>query len=240
MEIDPENVPLPRETVQRIRERGAMPLLRFLGADEHVEEFMSGSIRFGHLQGYREADKARKDENEGIRVRITSNALFWLGGIDLSGSDVTEKLTYAGTEFLYALCLMAPRTSSVSRVLNVEHLIEIGRKWGEKCVVVLDGMSFWERCLDAVKAEDRLFAGPVEYYEPRTATATTNPSKGYKREKRLWDNEFHLQCAFRKTRDYISEQEYRIVLEREPPPKEKMYLHVPPLSDIAYVKDIGK
>lgn len=231
MEIDPENVPLPRETLQRIRERGAMPLLRFLGADEHVEEFMSGSIRFGHLQGYREADKARKDENEGIRVRTTSNALFWLGGIDLSGSEVTEKLTYEGTEFLYALCLMAPRTSSVSRVLNVEHLIEIGRKWGEKCVVVLDGMSFWERCLDAVKAEDRLFAGPVEYYDPTARTA---------REQRSWDEKPHLRYAFRKTRDYQLEQEYRIVLERRTPPKEKMYLHVPPLSDIAYVEDIGK
>ena len=231
MEIDPENVPLPRETVQRIRERGAMPLLRFLGADEQVEEFMSGSIRFGHLQGYREADKARKDENEGIRVRNTSNALFWLGGIDLSGSDVTEKLTYAGTEFLYALCFMAPRTSSVSRVLNVEHLIEIGRKWGEKCVVVLDGMSFWERCLDAVKAEDRLFARPVEYYDPTVRTA---------REQRSWDEKPHLRYAFRKTRDYQLEQEYRIVLERRTPPKEKMYLHVPPLSDIAYVKGIGK
>ncbi len=231
MEIDPENVPLPRETLQRIRERGAMPLLRFLGADEHVEEFMSGSIRFGHLQGYREADKARKDENEGIRVRRISNALFWLGGIDLSGSDVTEKLTYAGTECLYALCLMAPRTSSVSRALNVEHLIEIGRKWGEKCVVVLDGMSFWERCLAAVKAEDRLFAGPVEYYDPTARTA---------REQRSWDEKPHLRYAFRKTRDYQPEQEYRIVLERRTPPKEKMYLHVPPLSDIAYVRDIGK
>lgn len=231
MGIDPENVPLPRETLQRIRERGAMPLLRFLGADEHVEEFMSGSIRFGHLQGYREADKARKDENEGIRVRTTSNALFWLGGIDLSGSEVTEKLTYAGTGFLYALCLMAPRTSSVSRVLNVEHLIEIGRKWGEKCVVVLDGLSFWERCLDAVKSEDRLFAGPVEYYDPTARTA---------REQRSWDEKPHLRYAFRKTRDYQLEQEYRIVLERRTPAKEKMYLHVPPLSDIAYVKDIGK
>ena len=161
MRIDPENVPLPRETLQRIRERGAMPLLRFLDADEHVEEFMSGSIRFGHLQGYREADKARKDENEGIRVRTTPNALLWVGGIDLSGSEVTEKLTYAGTEFLYALCLMAPRASSVSRVLNVEHLIKIGRKWGEKCVVVLDGMSFWERCLDALKEELCVLGGVV-------------------------------------------------------------------------------
>lgn len=233
------NAPLPAETIDRIRKKGAMPLVRFFGADAHVEEFMSGSIRFGHLQDYREADRARKDENEGARVRTTSDALFWLGGIDLSGSTVIEKTTYAGTEFLYALCLMAPRTSSVSRVLNVEHLAKIGRTWGETCVVVLDGMSFWKRCLDAARAEDRLFAGPVDYYDPRIATATTNPSKVYKRDKCPWDNELHLHCAFRKTRDYKSEQEYRIILERKTPPKEKMYLQVPALSDIAYAMDIG-
>lgn len=126
---------------------------------------------------------------------------------------------------------MALHASSSCQILDVGHLTTVGKKWGDKCVVVLDGIAFWKHLLGAARAEDRLFAGAVEYYDPASATKTD--------EKRLWDKEEHLRAAFRKTEDYEPEQEYRFVLERKATQADEVHLQVPSLSDIAYIEDIS-
>ncbi|MDE2974860.1 MAG: hypothetical protein OXU64_09110 [Gemmatimonadota bacterium] len=239
MRIDFSSLALPPETIERLREQGAMLLLRFFSKAEYADEFMAGRIRFGHLLGYRDTGEAREDANEGARVEVGDfqNAVLWVGGIQLlplsadqGRGTLTSKLTYPESEFLYVCSFAGLRESSCAPTVDVAHLVKENKKFGGKCVIIPDGLTFFQRLVEAAKDEDRLFAGPVEYHDPTASTAT---------EQRLWDKKPHLRYAFRKTRDYQPEQEYRIVLERKPPRKKEMYLHVPPLSDIAYVKDIG-
>ena len=238
MRIDFNDLALPPETIERLRERGAMLLLRFFSKAEYVDEFMAGRIRFGHLLGYRDTGEARQDANESARVEVGDfqNTILWIGGTQLlplsadqGRGTLTSKLTYPESKFLYVCSFAGLRKSVCASTVDVAHLVKENRKFGEKCVIIPDGLTFFQRLREAATDEDRLFAGPVEYYDPTARTAT---------RQRLWDKKLHLRYAFRKTRDYRLEQEYRIVLERTTPPREKMYLHVPPLSDIAYVKDI--
>ncbi len=239
MRIDFSGLALPPETIERLRERGALLLLRFFSKAEYADEFMAGRIRFGHLLGYRGTGEPREDANEGALVEVGDfqNTISWVGGIQLlplsadqGHGTSTSKLTYPESEFLYVCSFAGLRESLCAPIVDVTHLVKENRKFGEKCVIIPDGLTFFQRLRNAATDEDWLFAGPVEYYDPTARTA---------REQRSWDEKPHLRYAFRKTRDYQLEQEYRIVLERRTPPKEKMYLHVPPLSDIAYVRDIG-
>ncbi|MXX68731.1 MAG: hypothetical protein F4Y74_07210 [Gemmatimonadales bacterium] len=198
-----------------------------------MNEFMSGRIRFGHVLGYRDADKFRVDTNEGASVKTGTapNTILWIAGRQIPVSSLTSKYTPADTAFLYICCFMALQASSSCQTLDVGHLTKVGKKWGDRCIVVLDGMTFWKRLLGAAKTEDRLFAGGVEYYDPASAT-----KRG---EKRLWDKEEHLRSAFRKTENYEPEQEYRFVLERKATQTDEVHLQVPSLSDIAYIEDIS-
>ena len=222
MRIDFNDLTLPPETIGRLRERGAMLLLRFFSKAEYVDEFMAGRIRFGHLLGYRDTDEAREDANEGARVEVGDfqNTILWVGGIQLlplsadqGRGTLTSKLTYPEAEFIYVCSFAGLRESFCASTVDVARLVKENRKFGEKCVIIPDGLAFFQRLSNAATDKDWLFAGPVEYYDPTARIA---------REQRFGDKKPHLRYVFRKTRDYQAEQEYRIVLERKTPPREKM------------------
>ncbi len=217
-----------------------MLLLRFFGKAEYAQDFMAGRIRFGHLLAYRDTDEVREDADEGALVEETDfqNAIFWWAGrqllplpADQGRGTLTSKSTPPGAESLYVCSFAGLRESSCDPIVDVAHLVKENGKFGEECVIIPDGLTFFHRLRNATPERDWLFAGPVEYYDP---TARTTP------EQRLWDDKPHIRYAFRKTRKYQREQEYRIVLERRTPPEEEMYLQVPPLSDIAYVRSVGQ
>ena len=178
---------LPPETIERLRERGALLLLRFFSKAEYADEFMAGRIRFGHLLGYRGTGEAREDANEGALVEVGDfqNTIWWVGGsqllplsADQGHGTLTSKLTYPESEFLYVCSFAGLRESSCAPIVDVTHLVQENRKFGEKCVIIPDGLTFFQRLRNAATDEDWLFAGPVEYYDPTARTA---------REQRSWD-----------------------------------------------------
>ena len=239
MRIDLSGSPLPPATIERLRERGAMLLLRFFDKAEYADDFMAGRIRFGHLLGYRDTDEVREDAEEGALVEEGDfqNSIMWIAGRQLlplspdqGRGTLTTKVTYQESESLYVCSFAGLRESFCDPIVDVAHLVKENRKFGETCIIIPDGQTLFQRLLNTATDKDRLFAGQVEYYDPTERTA---------RERRPWDEESHLRYAFRKTRQYQLEQEYRIVLERRTQPEKEMCLHVPPLSDIAYVRRLS-
>ena len=208
-------------------------LLRIFDNETYRDDFVSGEIRVNTLGAYRrleQSEAARRDTMEGItatfppsRIRIT------VGGHEIQSKNLVAPVVFhpPGID-AWNVCSFVALHWQADRPIEEEDLPEVSarirlanenRRFGEHVAVILDARHF----LDEIVRRTALMGlearyGLVQYYDESTV-------QGFVPATRVG--------FFKRRSVYADQKEFRIVVERDGPDEEVLWIDISDIAEFA-------